>query len=322
MHSLRRKVLASVALAIALGAAATGALSSGRQARADGADLADQNARCATRLAIALLGDAPPAALLASQTPQASVDAMVKDPAFRDRFASFVNAQFNGGPSTDPLQDAVYFTARSVLANDKPWKDLFIGAYDVVASADKKSLDVVASPGGLGYFRTKPWMLRYAGNEEAGIRISAAYHMIQNTTGFEVPATVAKPGEDRTAVGRQASGCANCHYSQWFALDKAASVLSRKKVNGAGLVTFDATPIQAVALLGKTLTSDADLVGALVDSEYFDFAQCRLVFQFLYGRTENQCEAPLFDQCVDALRKTGRIQSAVAVVAKDAGYCQ
>ena len=62
-------------------------------------------------------------------------------------------------------------------------------------------------------------MLRYAGNEEAGIRISAAYHMIQNTTGFEVPASVAKPGEDRSATGRQASGCAGCHYQPWFALD-------------------------------------------------------------------------------------------------------
>lgn len=323
MHSSRRNVLASAALTLTLGGAVLGALASGRHAKAEGTDAADANARCAMRLAISLQGDAPTAELLASQTPQASVDQMVTTPAFRDRFASFVNAEFNGGPATDPLTDTVYWMAKWVLANDKPWKDLFIGAYDVAASVDKKSLDVVASANGLGYFRTKPWMLRYAGNEEAGIRISAAYHMIQNTTGFEVPASVAKPGEDRSATGRLASGCAGCHYSPWFALDKAAAVLSRKKVDGTtGAISFDATAVQPTQLLGKTLTNDADLVKTLVGSEYFDFAQCRLVFKFLYGRRENQCEAPLFDKCVDALRNTGKIQPAIAAVAKDAAFCQ
>ncbi|CAN5735734.1 hypothetical protein BH09MYX1_BH09MYX1_18090 [soil metagenome] len=323
MQTPRRKVLVSATLAIALTGAIAGALTTGHHAKAGETDQADANARCATRLSIALLGDAPAADLLASQTPQASVDTMVTAPAFRDRWASFVNSQFNGGPATDPTQDAVYFMARWILTNDKPWKDLFVGAYDVAVSTDKKSLDVVPNANGLGYFRTKPWMLRYAGNEEAGIRISAAYHMIQNSTGFEVPASVAKPGEDRSASGRQASGCTGCHYQPWFALDKAATVLSRKKVDGTtGAVSFDTSTVQPTQLLGKTLTNDADLVKTLVDSEYFDFAQCRLVFKFLYGRSENQCEALVFDKCVDALRTTGKIQPAIAVVAKDAAYCQ
>jgi hypothetical protein len=322
MHTPRRKVLASLALAVALGGAAVAALSHPSKAKADPSDQADANARCATRLSIALLGDAPTKELLGSQTPQASVDGMLATPAFRDRWASFVNAKFNGGPAADPLTDTVYFMARWVVANDKPWKDLFIGAYDVVASTDKKSLDVVPNANGLGYFRTKPWMLRYAGNEEAGIRISAAYHMLQNTTGFAVPASVAKPGEDRSASGRQASGCSGCHYTSWFALDKAAAVLSRKKVDGNGNVTFDASTVTPTPLLGKTLTNDADLVNTLVASDYFLFAQCRLVFEFLYGRVENQCEAPVFDKCVDALKSTGKIQPAIAAVAKDAAYCQ
>ena len=117
MHSLRRKVLASVALAIALGAAATGALSSGRQARADGTDLADQNARCATRLAIALLGDAPPAALLASQTPQASVDAMVKDPDFLKEAAAL---NFDVAPVRG---EAMQKIVAEVLATPKPLRE-------------------------------------------------------------------------------------------------------------------------------------------------------------------------------------------------------
>lgn len=297
---------------------------SGTSAHADdptAAAKAARNARCATRLSITLLGKSPDAAMLASDAPESRVDAMLVSPEFRDRFSSFVNSSFNGGPSTDPTNDPVYFLTRYVLEQNKPWKDLFVGPYDVRASTDRKSLDVVASPTGLGYFRTAPWMLRYAGNEEKGIRLSAAYHMINNTTAFEVPASVAKPGEDRTAAGRKAAACEGCHFTPWFALDKAAAVLSQKRVAADGTVTFDATTVTPTALLGKTLNDDKDLVTSLVDSEAFKFAQCRMVFKFLYGRPENQCEAPLFDKCVDELSK-GSIVPAVAVIAKDASFCQ
>jgi hypothetical protein len=246
---------------------------------------------------------------------------MLATPEFRDRFSSFVNASFNGGPTTDPTNDPVYFMTRYVLEQNKPWRDLFVGPYDVRASVDKKSLDVIPNANGLGYFRTSPWMLRYAGNEETGIRLSAAYHIINNTTAFEVPASVAKPGEDRTAAGRKAAACEGCHFTPWFALDKAAAVLSQKRVAADGTVTFDATTVTPTALLGKTLTNDKDLVTSLVDSDSFKFAQCRLVFKFLYGRPENQCEAPLFDKCVDELSK-GAIVPAIAAVAKDPSFCQ
>jgi hypothetical protein len=319
MSNPRRLTFALLAAVVAGGALAA---TLGHPAKADEAEKAQANARCATRLAITLLGDAPDAMLAVSTNPQGSVDAMVATPAFRDHFASFVNAQFNGGPATDPTQDPVYFLAKYVLTQNLPWKQLFMGPFDLVPSTDKKSLDVVPSANGLGYFRSKPWMVRYAGNEADGIRISAAYHMINNTAGFQVPASVAKPGEDRTAVGRAAAGCSGCHFDPWFALDKAAAVLSRKKLDTTGNVTFDPSFIKPTALLGKTLTNDADLVTTLVSSDSFRFAQCRLVFEFLYGRPENQCEGPIFDKCVDALDTTGTIQSAIAVVAKDGAFCQ
>ena len=319
MSNPRRLTFALLAAVVAGGSLAA---TLGHPAKADQAETAQANARCATRLAITLQGDAPDSVLAVSTNPQGSVDALLATPAFLDRFASFINAQFNGGPTTDPTQDPVYFLAKYVLTQKLPWKSLFIGPYDLVPSVDKKSLDVVPNANGLGYFRTKPWMLRYAGNEADGIRISAAYHMINNTAAFQVPASVAKPGEDRTAVGRAQPGCAGCHFDPWFALDKAAAVLSRKKVDNVGAVTFDPSFIQPTVLLGKTLTSDADLVKTLVDSDSFRFAQCRLVFEFLYGRAENQCEGPIFDKCVDALDTTGTIQAAVAVVAKDGAFCQ
>lgn len=312
-------ILAPVALGALLVASAPALM--GRTAHAEDPGRAARNQRCATRLSVTLLGKSPDAALLGSDDPAASVDAMLASPEFRDRFASFVNSSFNGGPTTDPTNDPVYFMARYMLEQNKPWRDLFVGGYDVRATTDRRALEVFASPTGLGYFRTAPWMLRYAGNEEKGIRLSAAYHMINNTVGFEVPASVAKPGEDRTAAGRKAAACEGCHFTPWFALDKAAAVLSQKRVATDGTVTFDATAVTPTALLGKTLNDDKDLVTALVDSDSFKFNQCRLIYKFLYGRPENQCEAPLFDKCVDELSK-GSVVPAIAAIAKDASFCQ
>ncbi len=316
----RRRALALILPVALLGASAFGL--SGKAAKADDPGRAARNERCATRLSVTLLGKSPDAALSKSDTPEASIDAMLGTPEFRDRFASFINSTFNGGPTTDPTNDPIYYMTRYVLEQNKPWRDLFLGAYDVRAPADRQSLEVVANPNGLGYFRTAPWMLRYAGNEEKGIRLAAAYHIIHNTTGFEVQASVAKPGEDRTADGRKSAACEGCHFTSWFALDKAAAVLSQKRIAADGTVSFDATAVTPTALLGKTLTNDKDLVTTLVDSDSFRFNQCRMVFKFLYGRGENQCEAPLFDKCVDELTSKGSIVAALAVVAKDASFCQ
>ena len=85
--------------------------------------------------------------------------------------------------------------------------------------------------------------------------------------------------------------------------------------------TFTAPTAGPQQLLGKTIANDKELVNALVDSDAWRFAQCRNVYKFLYGRSENQCEAKTFDACVDALVKDKTIQSAVAAVAKDPSFC-
>lgn len=318
----RNRALALLLPAVIFGASVLAL--SGKSAHADDPTAeakAARNARCATRLSVTLLGKSPAATLLASDNPEGNVDTMLASADFRDRFASFVNASFNGGPVTNPVNDPVYFVARYVLEQNKPWKELFLGAYDVRPNTGNTALEVIPSATGLGYFRTSAWMLRYAGNEEKGIRLSAAYHIINNITSFEVPASVAKPGEDRTEAGRKAAACEGCHYTPWFALDKAAAVLSQKRVAANGTVTFDATTVTPTQLLGKTLQDDKDLVTTLVESDAYKFAQCRLVFKFLYGRPENQCEGPIFDKCVDELSK-GSIVPAIAVVAKDPSFCQ
>src|SRR5687767_2725324 len=92
---------------------------------------AEQAERCATRLSVAFHGVTAPATLLASATPQDSVEAMMQSPLFVDRFARFVNASFNDDPGETSLEDAPFHLTRYVLNNNRPWEELFIGAYNI-----------------------------------------------------------------------------------------------------------------------------------------------------------------------------------------------
>ena len=280
---------------------------------------AEATARCGIRLSAALLGKGADAALLASPDPQSQVDAMLATPEFADRFARFTNSQFNGGPSPSATDDPVYALARYVVSQAKPWSDLFVGPYAVTANAT--AMDVTADANGLGYFRSPSWMRRYAGNEPAGYMLSASFRILSNTTGITLTPSVGNPGDDRTATGRAQQPCRSCHFDAWYALDTFARLLPMRKGQGATM-TFTPPTAGAQALLGKTIADDRQLVETLVASDAWRFNQCRLVFEFLYGRPENQCEAPTFDKCADALANQGTIQSAVAAVAKAPGFCE
>jgi hypothetical protein len=298
----------------------------GARARADdgAADRARASQRCAVRLSIALLGKSADPALLSSDNPQGSVDAMLATPEFADRFARFVNSEFNGGPSASAADDPVYWLAAHVVSQKKPWTDLFTGAYQVAAaSPTASSMTVTADPNGLGYFRSPSWMKRYAGNEPAGYMLTASFRILSNTTGLTLIPSVGDPGDDRTASGRQAPACRGCHFDQWYALDRFAKLLPMRKGTG-DTATFTPPTEGPQSLLGKTLANDRDLVTTLVGSDAWRVHQCRNVYRFLYGRIENQCEAPVFDRCVDALGSAtspGTIQAAVAAVAKDPSFC-
>jgi hypothetical protein len=43
---------------------------------------------------------------------------------------------------------------------------------------------------------SKPWLLRYAGNELAGIKISTGYRIMNNTIGLKLVASTNAPGAD------------------------------------------------------------------------------------------------------------------------------
>jgi hypothetical protein len=299
--------IAAGALALTLG------LSRPNPVRADGASEAtEKRERCATRLSIAFVGTSPSAALAAATNPQDSVDALLADPAFVERFARYINSEFNPDPGATLPEDASYTLAKHVLTNKLPWKQMFTGAFDVTDT-------VTPAPNGLGYFRSQAWMRRYAGNEDKGYRLVSAYRILQNTTGLQLSATTNVAGVDLTADGRKAPACAGCHYTGWYALDK---VLSRRQGMGNNITFVPPDEGPQTILDGKAIADDKQLVESLVESENYRFNVCRLAFRFLYGRAESTCEATVFDKCVDAFTAEGTITSAVGTIAKDPTFCQ
>lgn len=295
------------------------------QAWAQAAMTADQSERCATRLSIALTGRAPATALMSNPTPQAEANALINSAEFQERFSRFINASFNDDPGATAVEDAPYYMAKYVLANNLKWEDMFIGAYSVTQGTGTPTPPpaVVADPNGLGYFRSPAWLVRYAGNEEAGIKIATAFRLMNNTIGLRLVPSTNAPNADVSATGRTAAGCRACHYDSWFALDKVASILTIKRTDTSNRVTFVAKPAASADVLGFTgVVDDKDLVTKLVKSEAFEFRACRIAFEYLYGRPELTCEGPIFDRCMTAFKADGKIQTAIAAVAQDATFCQ
>ncbi|WP_394823712.1 hypothetical protein [Pendulispora albinea] len=312
-------------MAAPLLAAAVGLAAGGRTAGAAdaGEDQAAFKERCATRLSVAIVGTSASAQALSAADPQGEVDAMIGTPAFQERFARFINAEFNRDPGKNSAEDASYHLAKYVVQNNKPWSDMFVGQYKVDSAQPNGAATVTADPNGLGYFRSNTWLVRYAGNELAGIKIATAYRILNNVVGLQLMATTNAPDADISANGRQAGSCAGCHYNNWYALDKTASVLSKRKTDAKGNVTFEPYAGGAKTVLGdKSVSDDKGLVQALVDSENFSFNACSLSFKYLYGRPGNACEGAVLDKCMETFKAQKTIQSAISVIAKDPGFCQ
>jgi hypothetical protein len=182
---MRVRFLVAMGMGVPLAALASWASISDSPASAPADEAA--RVRCATRVSLALTGRAPSEALLAEADPQSKVDELLADPAFVDQFARYVNSEMNPEPGETPAADATFFLAKHVLENGKPWHELFDGKYTIepvpAAGGNPATARVVDDPAGLGYFRSRPWMVRYAGNEEQGYRLNAAFRIQQNIIG-------------------------------------------------------------------------------------------------------------------------------------------
>ncbi len=292
--------------------------------------------KCATRISIAVLGQASSSTLLKSKNPQSDpeVDAMFTNPIFIERYARFINSKFNDDPGSLSIEDSAYHLAKYVLENDLEWKELFLGQYNIVNAGTEEEplIQVQVDPQGLGYFRNPTWMARYAGNDLAGLRINTAFRIQNNILGLNVETvTLSLPDDaDVSAAGREGKACRGCHVDSWFALDKVADVLSRvvRDENNA-VIRYDPSPTAGTPkmLFGSDesampIQDDKELIEALVASEGYYFQQCRLAFEYLYGRPENECEGTDFDKCVKALKADGNIQSGLKALVENKSFCQ
>jgi len=286
---------------------------------------AEFNARCAQKIHASLTDSL--SGMSPSANPKANVDALLESAEFIEHFALFLNTAFNDDPTEALPEDVVYHLTKHVLEKKKPYADLFTGRYDFTFNKPATGLDrveVVASPQGVGYFETRPWKLRYMGNEENGVRLMAAYRILNNMTGLELSAVTIDPNKKNTAAGRRDAPCNVCHYNSWFALDKVASVLGTVDfAPQLNLVKFNPPDGSVKQILGDIpVRNTRELTEAVVKSENFSFQACRLSFRFLTGRNENVCEEKLFDQCMTNFKKTGKIQDALKTYILDANFCQ
>lgn len=322
-----RPIVKKLLPAAPLVAAAVALLSGSRSAVAEG-DQVERNERCANRVSIALLGEAAAPAQFTAASPQSAVGEMLKDPKFVERFSRFINSKFNPTPGTRPDEDASYYMTKYVLEQNKPWSEMFVGKNKVELQdpaqnpGNNNPVVVKDDPEGLGYFRSPRWLIRYAGNEPAGMLIVKANRIMQNAIGLHLVASTNAPDADVSATGRAAGVCRGCHFDNWYALDKVASILG-KRVGENNNVTFEPYAGAKQEILGGVMVgNDAELVQALVGNEAFNVQACRLAFQYVYGRNENQCEGPLFDKCVETFKTEKTIQGAIRTVAADASFCE
>ncbi len=313
-----KTLLAALAGGVGIAAAIVGG--SAKKAHADDPDVVAKRERCAIRVAIAFSGKSPTDALMASPDPTSGVDGFLTSPEFYDRYASFINRSFNRLAGPSPEADASYWVAYKVLETKKPWKDLFIGPYNV-ANVDGKVV-VKDDPNGLGYFRTEAWLRKYAGNEGKGIKLATAFRLISNTVGLKVEAVQALPGQDTSAAGREGAACRGCHFDSWFALDKVANVLTRRVGTGNDFTFGPPQGGPQTVFDGVSVKDDKDIVTTLVGSEQFLLNQCRLAFTFLYGRPENSCEGAIVDKCMEVLKTQGTIQAGLSAIAKEPAFCE
>ncbi len=238
---------------------------------------------------------------------------------FAKRFAGFVSSKWQKEQSTEKQHNAPFIVVKHVVGNGLPWKHVFTGKYDI--NFFESAQQVISSPTGLGYFRVKEWQLQYAGNELAGYKLATAYRMLNNMLGIQLRAAANNTLGDASAVGRAAPGCAGCHFKGPYPLDTIARVLNRRVGFGAD-VTFGPSSDGPQMLFGKMIADDAELVNALVSSSAFTFNTCRLSFEFLFGRPESTCEAPMFEACVQAFEAEGTIQAALMAMIRHPDYCR
>jgi hypothetical protein len=255
-------------------------------------------------------------------TPQQRVPEFLVQSGFRSRWAAFLNSRFNAQPGLNAEEDVMTAVVDYVLANNRPWKDVFVGRFTMSGPSGYPKIadDPMAPPH--GFFGLKSWQRRYAGNEENGVMLQAAYRILRATIGIELTPSPQNATGDATLTGRQRAECRSCHFDSPYALDRVAAVLPWRRMGVGARATIEPqAPTAQVLFDGRTVQSLDELLAVIVESDAFYFWSCRLAFEFAVGRAETGCEAKVFDACVDALKATGDIRAGIAAIMTDPMYC-
>lgn len=277
--------------------------------------------RCRNQTSIALAGRLPTAEEIAAGDREAVVDGLLSHEDFREHFASFLMRELNNVPSEETYQDALYLVALEVLKTNRPWSSLFNGAFGVRQSPATGRHYVYEDPQGLGYFRTPGWIQRYPGNEAQGVRLTAAYRMLNNLTGIRLTAVNNANATDVSKKGREASGCRSCHYDGWAPLDPVASILGARRGTGLSLEILPPAPDAVAVVGGRAVRNDRELVERLLSSEDYPLHMCDLMFHYVYGRAASSCEAPVVDACVATLKATDSAPMSLRGLVLHGGFC-
>lgn len=274
--------------------------------------------RCVARISEALVGYGPSRTVEPTDR-EGLVESLLQSPDFVKGFAGFINARFNPVMGDRPYDDAVYYAAKYVLENGRPWHEIYTGRFGWVGPNYTQFLE---DPAGLGYLGSPAWQKRYAGNDHDGFMLIAAYRLLHNLTGIVLVPSPFNGEDSATVEGRSAQPCRQCHFDSPFALDKIAQLLPKRQGNGNRVQLLPPVGGSVELLDGRSYSDLRQVVERLIDSDDHRFWTCRTVFEFVYGRPENACEAPVFDACVDAYLARGDIRDALRAVVLDPGFCE
>lgn len=286
------------------------------------AQTADEAAQRCTRRITNVLGIGYRASLtsLMGGTPQSRVRTWLESRDAIATFAGFINSRFNSQPGANLAEEGIPAAVRFIMSNKKPWRELFTGRF-TINHTNNIIMEDAAAPA-LGYFGSRGWQFRYLGNAPDGMLLSAAYRTMQNTVGLKLVPSAANGEGDASATGRERAECRGCHFDSPYGLDLVARLLPRK-VGVGGAARPQLVPVTPQTLFNGLQVRDHEhLLEVLTSSDAFRFRTCRLAFEFVYGRPESACEAPLFDRCMEAFTRTGMVQDALASYLEDPQYCE
>lgn len=277
--------------------------------------------QCNQKLYNTLYDRAPTQIELEAANPLTRVDAMLANDAFQDFFARYINAKLNTGPADKPEDEVVFNMVKSyILKRDKDWAELFTAKVDIVGQ------NINPKPDAVGYFESRSWKKRYAGNEEEGLKLRTAYMVTNNIIGLKLDALTVTSSGDSSKKGRAdpSNVCISCHFNLPFALDKVALILDRvdRKASDAQNTLFLPPIGPAQVIYGESVANLTELANMLVKRSEFNSNACHMAFTFVFGRDESAHEKQLFSQCMEKFTASKKITTAVKHFVESDIFCQ